>query len=147
VEELKAKIEGLGSVGAVSQLREMLDSKVDEVERLKAEGSIKDQELKKLQEAYAEEIKLHTEDVTKGQRALEENEQLRMMENERIRAAQAESEKAAAEALALVEELKNKPPPEPAVVAEPEVVEPEKKKKKKKKGKKGKKGKKAKKVM
>lgn len=50
-----------------------------------------------------------------------------MMENERIRAAQAESEKAAAEALALVEELKNKPPPEPAVVAEPEVVEPEKK--------------------
>ena len=49
----------------MSQLREMLDSKVDEVERLKAEGSIKDQELKKLQEAYAEEIKLHTEDVTK----------------------------------------------------------------------------------
>ena len=43
----------------------MLDTKADEVERLKAEGSIKDQELKKLQEAYLEEQKLHTEDMAK----------------------------------------------------------------------------------
>lgn len=129
VDELKKELTTLKVEGNVNALKAMLDQVSKDRDSSKQSEMVKEKELHRLQDMYAEEIRKHTEDTAKVQKVQDELNTLQQTSSAQIRAAQEEKEQAAAEALAKIEEL------QAAAAAKPK----KKKKKKKKKATKAKK--------
>lgn len=109
LDELKKEVDHLKSEGGMSALRELLQMKVEELEKCRQSEMVKEKELHRLQDMYAEEIRKHTEDLAKVRKAEADIAMLRQAEADRLRQQQAEQERAAAEALARAEEAAKKP--------------------------------------
>lgn len=123
VEDLKKELDLLKSEGGMAALRELLQSKVEELEKCRQSEMVKEKELHRLQDMYAEEIRKHTEDLARVRKAEADLQMIRQAEAERLRVAQQEQERAAASALAQLEAMR-----------QAELAKPKTPKKKKKKG-------------
>jgi hypothetical protein len=106
VDEVKKELELLKVHGGMAALKDLLAHKQDELERTRQAEHVKEKELHRLQDMYAEEVRKHTEDLSKVRKAEADVALMRQAEAERLRFAQQEQERAAAEALARLETLK-----------------------------------------
>eukprot|EP00668_Euglena_longa_P006911 GGOE01008252.1.p1 GENE.GGOE01008252.1~~GGOE01008252.1.p1 ORF type:complete len:449 (-),score=106.83 GGOE01008252.1:186-1502(-) len=127
VDDLKRDVESLKAEGGMAALRDLLQMKVEELEKVRQSELVKEKELHRLQDMYAEEIRKHTEDLARVRKAEADLAALRQAEADRLRAQQIEQERAAAEALAKLQALRD---------AEGEAAKAQPKPKRKKKAKK-----------
>jgi len=104
--DLRKDIDSLKAEGGMAALKELLHMKVEELEKCRQSESVKEKELHRLQDMYAEEIRKHTEDLSKVRKAESDLAMMRQSENERLRVLQVEQERQAAEALARVEAMR-----------------------------------------
>lgn len=106
VDEMKKELDLLKSEGGMAALREILQSKVEELEKCRQSEMVKEKELHRLQDMYAEEIRKHTEDLARVRKAEADLSMIRQAEADRLRVAQQEQERAAASALAQLEAMR-----------------------------------------
>lgn len=100
MDELKRELEALKAEGGMSALRELLQMKVEELEKCRQAEMVKEKELHRLQDMYAEEIRKHTEDLSRVRKAEADLALMKQAEADRHRAQQEGKERAAADALA-----------------------------------------------
>jgi len=104
LDDLKKDLDTLKAEGGMGPLRKLLQMKVEELERVRQSEMVKEKELHRLQDLYAEEIRKHTEDLNKVRKAESDLSTLKQAEADRLRQAQEAQAAAAAAALARLEE-------------------------------------------